>query len=81
MPNVSLMNYTYIAESPYASSPVIIMTTNRSSKKTNNLVANPSVSLLVHDCAYPSFRHPIFDPHTSLSPTHPLSQPPKDTPS
>lgn len=47
------MNYTYIAESPYASSPVIIMTTNRSSKKTNNLVANPNVSLLVHDCASP----------------------------
>lgn len=47
------MNYTYLAESPYADSPVIIMTTNVSSKKTNNLVANPNVSLLVHDCASP----------------------------
>lgn len=53
MPNVSLMNYTYLAESPYAEAPVIIMTTNVSSKKTNNLVANPNVSLLVHDCASP----------------------------
>ena len=50
IPNVSLMNYTYLAESPYAECPVIIMTTNVSSKKTNNLVANPNVSLLVHDC-------------------------------
>ena len=44
------MNYTYLAESPFSSSPVIIMTTNPSSKKINNLVANPNVSLLVHDC-------------------------------
>lgn len=48
------MNYTYLAESPHADCPVIIMTTNVSSKKTNNLVANPNVSLLVHDCESPS---------------------------
>ncbi|KAI5867499.1 pyridoxamine 5'-phosphate oxidase [Durotheca rogersii] len=33
----------------YSSAPVIVMTTNPSSKKTNNLVVNPNVSLLVHD--------------------------------
>ncbi|SPO00256.1 related to pyridoxamine phosphate oxidase [Cephalotrichum gorgonifer] len=49
IPNVSLMSYTYLAESPYSSSPVIIMTTNNESKKTNNLLANQNVSLLVHD--------------------------------
>ncbi|XXH02628.1 hypothetical protein Hte_009007 [Hypoxylon texense] len=48
-PHVSLMNYTYIPSSQYSSAPVIVMTTNPSSKKTNNLVENPNVSLLVHD--------------------------------
>ncbi|KAI0894012.1 hypothetical protein F4806DRAFT_473652 [Annulohypoxylon nitens] len=48
-PHVSLMNYTYIPSSQYSSAPVIVMTTNPSSKKTNNLVVNPNVSLLVHD--------------------------------
>ncbi|KAI0018151.1 pyridoxamine 5'-phosphate oxidase [Xylariomycetidae sp. FL0641] len=48
-PHVSLMNYTYLPSSQYSSAPVIIMTTNPSSKKTNNLLANPNVSLLVHD--------------------------------
>ncbi|KAK3372382.1 hypothetical protein B0H63DRAFT_527229 [Podospora didyma] len=49
-PHVSLMNYTYLPSSPYsASAPVIVMTTNPASKKMNNLVANPNVSLLVHD--------------------------------
>ncbi|RYP40601.1 hypothetical protein DL767_001601 [Monosporascus sp. MG133] len=48
-PHVALMNYTYLPSSPYSSAPVIIMTTNPASKKTNNLVANPNVSLLVHD--------------------------------
>lgn len=52
-PHVSLMNYTYLPSTPYSSSPVIVMTTNPASKKMNNLVANPSVSLLVHDCTYP----------------------------
>ncbi|KAL2117772.1 hypothetical protein VTJ04DRAFT_7432 [Mycothermus thermophilus] len=49
IPHVSLMNYTYLPSSPYSRSPVIIMTTNPSSKKMNNLAANPNVSLLVHD--------------------------------
>ncbi|KAK3944029.1 hypothetical protein QBC46DRAFT_280901 [Diplogelasinospora grovesii] len=49
VPHVSLMNYTYLPSSPYSSAPVIVMTTNPASKKTNNLVANPQVSLLVHD--------------------------------
>lgn len=50
MPNVSLMNYTYLPSSPYSDSPVIIMTTNPASRKTTNIIANPNVSLLVHDC-------------------------------
>ncbi|EFX02171.1 pyridoxamine phosphate oxidase [Grosmannia clavigera kw1407] len=45
VPHVSLMNYTYLPEA----SPVIAMTTNPASKKTHNIVANPNVSLLVHD--------------------------------
>lgn len=49
VPNVSLMNYTYLPSSPYSDSPVIIMTTNLASRKTTNIVANPNVSLLVHD--------------------------------
>ncbi|GAB7353489.1 hypothetical protein MBLNU459_g3940t1 [Dothideomycetes sp. NU459] len=53
-PHVSLMNYTYLPSHPFASAarpagPIIIMTTNPSSKKTDNLVVNPNVSLLVHD--------------------------------
>ncbi|KAI0204170.1 pyridoxamine 5'-phosphate oxidase [Astrocystis sublimbata] len=48
-PHVSLMNYTYLPSSPYSPVPVIVMTTNPSSKKTNNLLINPNVSLLVHD--------------------------------
>lgn len=51
VPHVSLMNYTYLPSSPYSpgGAPVIVMTTNPASKKMNNLVANPNVSLLVHD--------------------------------
>ncbi|GAB1311588.1 hypothetical protein MFIFM68171_01798 [Madurella fahalii] len=49
IPHVSLMNYTYLPSSPYSSSPVVVMTTNPASKKMTNLVANPHVSLLVHD--------------------------------
>ncbi|KAI1506058.1 hypothetical protein F5X99DRAFT_178683 [Biscogniauxia marginata] len=48
-PHVSLMNYTYLPSSTYSSAPVIVMTTNPASKKTNNLLVNPNVSLLVHD--------------------------------
>ncbi|KAH8885655.1 hypothetical protein GQ53DRAFT_750993 [Thozetella sp. PMI_491] len=49
IPHVSLMNYTYLPSSPYSAGPVIVMTTNPASKKMTNLVANPNVSLLVHD--------------------------------
>ncbi|KAL7818424.1 hypothetical protein V8C26DRAFT_396194 [Trichoderma gracile] len=49
VPNVSLMNYTYLPSSPYSSSPVIIMTTNAASRKTSNITTNPNVSILVHD--------------------------------
>ncbi|KAI9163212.1 FMN-binding split barrel-related protein [Paramyrothecium foliicola] len=49
IPNVSLMNYTYLPSSPYSAAPVIIMTTNTASRKTTNILANPKVSLLVHD--------------------------------
>lgn len=49
IPHVSLMNYTYLPSSPYSTTPVIVMTTNPSSKKMTNLAANPNVSLLVHD--------------------------------
>lgn len=50
IPNVSLMNYTYLPSSPYSpSEPVIVMTTNPASKKMANLLTNPHVSLLVHD--------------------------------
>ncbi|KAL2754071.1 hypothetical protein ACRALDRAFT_1075964 [Sodiomyces alcalophilus JCM 7366] len=49
IPNLSLMNYTYLPSSPYSSAPVIIMTTNPASKKMINLLSNPNVSLLVHD--------------------------------
>ncbi|CAJ2504418.1 Uu.00g118120.m01.CDS01 [Anthostomella pinea] len=48
-PTVSLMNFTYLPSSQYSPEPVIVMTTNSSSKKTHNIVANPNVSLLVHD--------------------------------
>lgn len=45
------MNYTYLRpdSTPYSSQPLIIMTTNPSSKKWTNLSSNPAVSLLVHD--------------------------------
>ncbi|KIH91598.1 pyridoxamine phosphate oxidase [Sporothrix brasiliensis 5110] len=53
-PHVSLMNYTYLPSAAGApdhpiASPVIVMTSNPASKKTHNIVANPNVSLLVHD--------------------------------
>ncbi|KAF2764416.1 hypothetical protein EJ03DRAFT_282132 [Teratosphaeria nubilosa] len=53
-PHVSLMNYTYLPSHPYPTGrlpagPLVIMTSNPSSKKTLNLIQNPNVSLLVHD--------------------------------
>ncbi|KAJ4983496.1 Pyridoxamine 5'-phosphate oxidase-like protein [Stagonosporopsis vannaccii] len=49
VPHVSLMNYTYLPNTPYSLSPIIIMTTPSSSRKTDNLESNARVSLLVHD--------------------------------
>lgn len=54
------MNYTYLPSTPYTASPVIIMTTNPESKKTDNLLVNPRVSLLVHD--WVSHRPPTHNP-------------------
>ncbi|KAI9050321.1 hypothetical protein LZ554_005488 [Drepanopeziza brunnea f. sp. 'monogermtubi'] len=64
-PHVSLMNYTYLPSTPYSSSPIIIMTTNPSSKKTLNLVSNPNVSLLVHD--WVSHRPPTTNRRGSIN--------------
>ncbi|KAL8869722.1 MAG: hypothetical protein Q9198_007815, partial [Flavoplaca austrocitrina] len=72
-PHVSLMNYTYLPSTPYDPSPVIIMTTNPSSKKTLNLINNPRVSLLVHD--WVSHRPPTRVP----DPTRESSPPPQAT--
>lgn len=44
------MNYTYFPSAPHSPYPVIVMTTNPASRKTSNIIANPNVSLLVHDC-------------------------------
>lgn len=68
MPNVSLMNYTYLPSSPHSAGPVIVMTTNPASKKMNNLVANPNVSLLVHDCkpTRPSPLHTLPCPYAHV---------------
>ncbi|KAL8961708.1 MAG: hypothetical protein Q9183_005266 [Haloplaca sp. 2 TL-2023] len=62
------MNYTYLPSTPFDPSPVIIMTTNPTSKKTLNLINNPRVSLLVHD--WVSHRPPtrIPDPTREGSP-------------
>ena len=54
------MNYTYLPSTPFWPYPVIIMTTNPSSKKTYNLLSNPKVSLLVHD--WVSHRPPTRTP-------------------
>ncbi|KAL8752718.1 MAG: hypothetical protein Q9184_005649 [Pyrenodesmia sp. 2 TL-2023] len=70
-PHVSLMNYTYLPSTPFPShsrpsgpsGPIIIMTTNPSSRKTLNLLSNPNVSLLVHD--WVSHRPPTVSPSIS----------------
>ncbi|KAM0718323.1 hypothetical protein Q7P37_006655 [Cladosporium fusiforme] len=71
IPHVSLMNYTYLPSHPFTSStlqpgPVIVMTTNPSSKKTINLIRNPNVSLLVHD--WVSSRPPHMNSDRERSP-------------
>jgi len=67
------MNFSYVPSTPFTSSPCIIMTTNPSSKKTNNLTANPKVSLLVHD--WVSHRPPT----RSVDPGREGSPPPQAT--
>jgi hypothetical protein len=70
VPHVSLMNYTYLPSTPYSSTPIIIMTTPPTSRKTLNLESNPLVSLLVHD--WVSHRPPtLSQPGRSPSPTRP----------
>lgn len=64
------MNYTYLPSTPYCPTPVIIMTTPSSSRKTHNLESNSLVSLLVHD--WISHRPPtLSQPGRSPSPSRP----------
>ncbi|KAI9903630.1 hypothetical protein N3K66_000159 [Trichothecium roseum] len=76
VPHVSLMNYTYLPTSPFTDSPVIVMTTNPASRKTTSILANPNVSLLVHDwvshrppghARRPSGGSPPREPQSSLA--------------
>lgn len=46
VPHVSLMNYTYLNKD---SSHYIIISTPKDTTKYKNIIANPNVSLLVHD--------------------------------
>lgn len=64
------MNYTYLPSAPGCSTPIIVMTTPPSSRKTHNLETNSLVSLLVHD--WISHRPPTLNqPGRSPSPTRP----------
>ncbi|KAF4124497.1 Pyridoxamine 5'-phosphate oxidase [Geosmithia morbida] len=76
VPHVALMNYTYLPSSPHNDSPVIVMTSNPSSRKTISIQANPNVSLLVHDWVShrppthqrrPSGGSPAPEPRSSLA--------------
>lgn len=55
------MSYTYLPSTPFDPQPTIIMTTNPDSRKTNHLLSNPRVSLLVHD--WVSHRPPTRAPN------------------
>lgn len=55
------MSYTFLPSTPFDPHPIIIMTTNPASRKTNHLLSNPRVSLLVHD--WVSHRPPTRPPH------------------
>lgn len=55
------MSYTYLPSTPFDPYPIIIMTTNPASRKTNHLLSNPRVSLLVHD--WVSHRPPTRAPN------------------
>lgn len=46
-PHVSLMNYTLISSGPYENQ--ILFSTPKNTKKYQNLIANPRVSILIHD--------------------------------
>lgn len=43
------MNYTYLPQTPFTTSPTIIMTALPTSRKTTDLSTNPKVSIVVHD--------------------------------
>ncbi|KAJ5925401.1 hypothetical protein N7454_008040, partial [Penicillium verhagenii] len=60
-PHISLMSYTYLPSTPFDPYPTIIMTTNPASRKTNHLLSNPRLSLLVHD--WVSHRPPTRAPN------------------
>ena len=54
IPNVSLMNYTYVLphkafHEEGSNSHYVIFATSKSTQKYKNIIANPSVSLLIHD--------------------------------
>ena len=55
------MSYTYLPSTPFDPYSTIIMTTNPASRKTNHLLSNPRVSLLVHD--WVSHRPPTRAPN------------------
>jgi hypothetical protein len=70
------MNYTYLPSSPFSPQPIIIMTTNPSSKKTHNLISNPNVSLCVHD--WVSHRPPTARRTGSVSSNDRTGSPPPE---
>lgn len=54
MPNVSLMNYTYVPphkafKEENSKKHFVIFATSRKTQKYKNIVTNPNVSLLIHD--------------------------------
>ncbi|KAF2805272.1 pyridoxamine phosphate oxidase-like protein [Mytilinidion resinicola] len=53
VPHISLMNYTYIANSPFDAGPIIAMTSPPQSRKIHNLQKNPHVALSAHDWVSP----------------------------
>lgn len=74
------MNYTYLPSSPYPlppipgspnftreDGPLIILTTQSSTKKTHNLTLNPRVSLLVHDWVSHRPSSTTLDPTSTIT--------------
>jgi hypothetical protein len=70
------MNYTYLASSPYTSTPDIIMTTDPSSRKALNLISDPHISLLVHD--WVSHHPPITNRRSSTTNNERTGSPPPE---